>query len=55
MARVDAAAKLIDAPAHRLYQAFAQPGAIERWLPPEGMTGEMLEFDFREGGRYRMR
>lgn len=55
MARVDAAAKLIDAPAPRLYQAFSQPGAMERWLPPEGMTGEMVEFDFREGGHYRMR
>jgi uncharacterized protein YndB with AHSA1/START domain len=39
----------------RLYQAFAQPGAMERWLPPGDMTGEMLEFDFREGGHYRMR
>lgn len=55
MARVDAAAKLIDAPAPRLYQAFSQPGAMERWLPPQGMTGEMVEFDFREGGHYRMR
>jgi uncharacterized protein YndB with AHSA1/START domain len=55
MARVDAAAKLISAPATRLYLAFSQPGAMERWLPPEGMTGEMLEFDFREGGHYRMR
>lgn len=28
---------------------------MERWLPPEGMTGEMLHFDFRDGGSYRMR
>lgn len=28
---------------------------MERWLPPSGMTGEMLHFDFREGGSYRMR
>lgn len=28
---------------------------MERWLPPEGTTGRMLEFDFRDGGSYRMR
>jgi uncharacterized protein YndB with AHSA1/START domain len=24
------------------------------WLPPEGMSGRVLEYDFREGGRYRI-
>ena len=38
-----------------IYQAFAEPGAMEHWLPPSDMTGEMLHFDFREGGTYRMR
>ncbi|WP_435158827.1 SRPBCC domain-containing protein [Haladaptatus sp. DFWS20] len=38
-----------------IYQAFAEPGAMERWLPPGNMTGEMLHFDFREGSTYRMR
>jgi uncharacterized protein YndB with AHSA1/START domain len=28
---------------------------MESWLPPEGMTGTMLDFAFREGGAYRMR
>lgn len=28
---------------------------MEKWLPPTGMTAEMLDFDFREGGSYRMR
>ncbi len=28
---------------------------MERWLPPDNMLGEMLKFDFREGGSYRMR
>lgn len=28
---------------------------MERWLPPDTMTGRMLHFDFREGGSYRMR
>lgn len=53
--RTDLASRLIPASAERLYQAFAAPGALERWLPPEGMDGEMLHFDFRAGGSYRMR
>lgn len=28
---------------------------METWLPPQGMTGHMLNFAFREGGAYRMR
>lgn len=38
-----------------MFGAFSDAGAMERWLPPTGMTGEMLRFDFREGGSYRMR
>ncbi|MEX0618818.1 MAG: SRPBCC domain-containing protein [Pseudohongiellaceae bacterium] len=53
--RVDRASRLIHAPPSRIYEAFATPGAMEKWLPPEGMTGLMLAFDFREGGAYRMR
>jgi uncharacterized protein YndB with AHSA1/START domain len=53
--RIDTAARLIRAPASRIFQAFASPEAMERWLPPAGMTGRMLEFDFRDGGAYRMR
>jgi uncharacterized protein YndB with AHSA1/START domain len=53
--RVDSASKLIRASASRIYHAFATPNAMETWLPPLGMTGRMLNFDFREGGAYRMR
>lgn len=28
---------------------------MEKWLPPKGMTAKMLDFDFHEGGSYRMR
>ena len=55
MTRVDTASRLIPAPAGVLYAAFAEQGAMERWLPPSGMVGEMLHFDFRDGGSYRMR
>lgn len=46
--------KLVHASAAVIYQAFAAPGAMEKWMPPAGMTGTMLVFDFREGGSYRM-
>ena len=54
-ARIDSASRLIHAAPSEIYRAFAEPGAMEQWLPPEGMTGEMLRFDFRAGGGYRMR
>lgn len=53
--RVDSAKKRMQASPEAIYQAFAEPGAMERWIPPRNMTGEMLDFDFREGGLYRMR
>jgi uncharacterized protein YndB with AHSA1/START domain len=53
--RIDTAARLIAAPPDAVYRAFAEPGAMEKWIPPGNMTGEMLHFDFREGGSYRMR
>ncbi len=53
--RVDSASRLIFAPAKAIASAFADPRALERWLPPGDMTGEMLHFDFRDGGSYRMR
>ncbi|MDE3724918.1 SRPBCC domain-containing protein [Nocardiopsis sp. N85] len=30
------------------------PRSLERWLPPEGMTGRVERFDPRPGGGYRM-
>ena len=53
--RVDSASRLISASPQAVYRAFSEPGAIQRWLPPVGMIGKMLHFDFREGGSYRMR
>lgn len=53
--RVDTASRLIHAPASTIYRAFAAADAMKSWLPPQGMTGTMLAFAFREGGAYRMR
>ena len=53
--RVDTASRLIRASALTIYRAFATADAMNTWLPPQGMTGTMLAFTFREGGGYRMR
>jgi uncharacterized protein YndB with AHSA1/START domain len=53
--RIDTASRLICAGAPRVYDAFVSPESMLSWLPPEGMTGEILAFDFREGGGYRFR
>jgi uncharacterized protein YndB with AHSA1/START domain len=53
--RVDLTSRLIQASPATVYRAFAEPGAMEQWLPPSNMVGKMLHFDFRDGGSYRMR
>ena len=54
MARTDTASRNIRATPAALYQALVSARALEQWLPPAGMSGEMVEFDPRPGGRYRM-
>lgn len=54
VSRTDRASRLIKAPASQIYRAFIDPVALVRWLPPEGMTAEVLAFDARPGGGYRM-
>lgn len=46
--------RVLRAPAERVYRAFLEPQAMERWLPPHGFTGEVHEIDARVGGGYRM-
>jgi uncharacterized protein YndB with AHSA1/START domain len=52
--RTDSASAVIDALPEAVYRAVADPDALMAWLPPEGMSGRVLEYDFREGGRYRI-
>jgi uncharacterized protein YndB with AHSA1/START domain len=52
--RTDTASRTIAAPPEAVYRAFVDPKALMAWLPPAGMTGQALEYDFREGGRYRI-
>lgn len=46
--------RILQAPAERVYKAFTDKSAIERWLPPYGFTGTIHEMDVRVGGGYRM-
>lgn len=52
--RVDSASRIIKASPRTLYRALTDPRALATWRAPEGMKGEMLAFDGREGGHYRM-
>src|SRR5699024_6829394 len=38
----------------RLYQAFLDPDAMVKWLPPNGFTGKVRDMDARVGGTYKM-
>ena len=52
--RTDRATLEIAASPDAIYAAFVDPEALMRWLPPRGMTGRILEYEFRPGGRYRL-
>ena len=45
---------MIHASPDTIYHAFASAEALMQWLPPAGMSGRALEYDFQEGGRYRV-
>jgi len=46
--------RVLRAPPERVYRAFLEPEAMNKWLPPYGFTGSVLEMDARVGGGYRM-
>ena len=46
--------RVLRAPAERVYKAFVDAAALERWAPPYGFTGKIHEMDVRVGGGYRM-
>lgn len=52
--RTDSATRFIAASADVIYRAFVDPAAWLKWLPPDGMTGEIYQFDARPDGIYRM-
>jgi uncharacterized protein YndB with AHSA1/START domain len=52
--RTDTATRFIPASPAALYRAFVDPEALKAWLPPQGMSGRILQYDPREGGSYRI-
>lgn len=46
--------RVLCAPPDRVYRAFIDPDAMNKWLPPHGFVGRVTEIDARVGGRYRM-
>jgi uncharacterized protein YndB with AHSA1/START domain len=38
----------------KVYRAFLDPGAMVKWLPPNGFTGEVHHLDAKVGGSYKM-
>lgn len=52
--RIDTVSKVIAVSPHTLYQAFMDPDALVKWLPPEGMRGEVELFEPHAGGKYRL-
>jgi uncharacterized protein YndB with AHSA1/START domain len=52
--RTDSASRQIAAPPSRVYAALLDPDAIAAWRAPAGMACEILAFDPREGGEFRL-
>ena len=49
------ASGLVRVPRSQVYRALLDPTAVAEWRVPEDMTAEVLDFDAREGGRFRVR
>ena len=54
MPRTDRASRVVDAPVSRVFDALVNRHALERWLPPDGMTATFERFDPTPGGSYRL-
>lgn len=46
--------RVLRCPPAKVYRAFTEAGAYERWLPPFGFTGKVHSMDAKVGGSYRM-
>lgn len=52
--RRDSASRFISGSVEKVFDAFTDATSLMRWLPPAGMTGTAVEYDFRKGGNYRI-
>jgi uncharacterized protein YndB with AHSA1/START domain len=46
-------AREFDAPRNLVFRASTDPGLVTQWLGPRELETRLVEFDAREGGRYR--
>src|SRR5216110_1630358 len=46
--------RMLRATPERIYRAFLDADAMNKWLPPNGFTGKVHHMDAKVGGSYRM-
>jgi uncharacterized protein YndB with AHSA1/START domain len=46
--------RIIQAPRHKVYQAFLAPQVLASWFAPETMQAQVHSFEPRQGGRFRI-
>src|SRR5829696_7868920 len=46
--------RVLHAPPERVYRAFLDAGAMCKWLPPNGFTGQVHHLEAKVGGTYKM-
>ncbi|WP_410658217.1 SRPBCC family protein [Amycolatopsis sp. lyj-112] len=54
MDRIDRVGRVIRATPETVYSALLDRASLEAWLPPEGMSGRIEQWDPRPGGGFRM-
>jgi uncharacterized protein YndB with AHSA1/START domain len=54
MPRTDRAAREVEAPVARVFDALVDRDALQTWLPPRGMSASFERFDATPGGSYRL-
>ena len=46
--------RVLRATPERIYRAFIDADAMAKWLPPNGFTGKVHQFEAKIGGSYKM-
>lgn len=46
--------RIIAATPDKIYRAFLDADAMNKWLPPNGFTGKVHQLEARVGGQYKM-
>lgn len=52
MTQTHTATRSLAAPPAACFDAWTDPAALARWLPPDGMSGTVRSFDASEGGTF---